>query len=170
MSRVSLGRIVSTLFVIGAASLLGCATATPEQARRAERECFDEARHEGYRRLEVTGVPYVVGDSVILGIKARRHGDDFSGSCTYHWDRRRAELSFGREGDDRDEEEWLVEKARDACREEAQDRRYTVRGMSDERVKHDRVRLNMDLRRRGDNYFARCHYEQDRADLDIERD
>jgi hypothetical protein len=100
-------------------------------------------------------------------MKARRHDDEFSGSCTYDQDRRRADVSFTREGggDDR-----LVEKARDACREEAEDRRYKVHGLTDERVKYEAVRLNMDLRRRGERYFARCHFEQGRAELDIERD
>jgi hypothetical protein len=166
MSRFARVPIVEGLAALGAAALLGCAVATPEQAHRAERECFDEARHDEYRQLEMTGTPLVVGNEVVLQMKARRHGDEFTGSCTYDQDRRHAKVTFGQQGGGGDD--WMVDKARDACREEAEDRRYRVDRMSDERAKHDHVRLNMDLSRRGDRYFARCHYERGRADLEIE--
>jgi hypothetical protein len=166
MIRFERASVAGALAAVGAAALLGCAVATPEQAHRAERECYDEARHEGYRRLEMTGTPLVVGDEVVLQLKAERHGDELTGSCTYDQDRRHAKIAFGHQGGGGGD--WMVEKARDACREEAEDRRYRVDRVSDERVKHDHVRLNMDLYRRGDRYFARCHYERGRADLEIE--
>ena len=167
MRDVNRGVRLGIVALLGAAALCGCAVATPQQSQLAEGECFDEARHEGYRQLELVGIPVVVGDVVIAEIKAQRHGEAFSGSCNYDQRRRHATLSLAHASGSAD---WMVERARDACRTEAEDRRYRVLNVSDERNDQYQVRLNMELSRRGDDYFARCYFENGRAELDIESD
>lgn len=60
-----------------------------------------------------------------------------------------------------------VARAREACREEAVDRGYEVRGTSDVRRVGDPVRMTLDLRRRGRTVEGYCRYQNGRADLEI---
>lgn len=149
---------------VALAGLAGCTTVPPGAANRAEEECRAEARAEGFREIEADASSTGVGDDVIVRMQAVRDGRSYRGSCTYDRFSRRVRLSMARaDGDDG----AVVQRAREACREEAIDRGYEVRGTSDVRRVGDTVRMSLELRRRGRNYEGYCRYEGRRADLEI---
>lgn len=145
-------------------ALAACTTVPPGAANRAEEECRAEARAEGFREISADASPTGVGDSVLVTMNARRGGQAYSGSCTYDRGSRRVRLNMSPTGDaDGDR----VARAREACRGEAIDRGYEVRGTSDVRRVGDSVRMTLDLRRRGRSAEGYCRYEGRRADLEI---
>jgi len=156
-----------TVVLLGAlAGLLlgGCTTVPPGAADRAEEECRAEARAEGFRQIEADASSTGIGDKVLVRMQAVRDGRSYRGTCTFDRSSRRVRLDMERaEGDDG----RLVERAREACREEAIDRGYEVRGTSDVRRVGDSVRMNLELRRRGRSYEGYCRYEGRRADLEV---
>ena len=157
----------STGFFLGALVCLllaGCTTVPPGAADRAEEECRAEARAEGFRQIEADASATGIGDKVLVRMQAVRDGRTYRGTCTFDRSSRRVRLDMERaEGDDG----RLVERAREACREEAVDRGYEVRGTSAERRIGDTVRMNLELRRRGRAYEGYCRYEGRRADLEV---
>lgn len=136
----------------------------PRVAERAEEECRAEARAEGFRQIETEVSEVGFGDQVIVRMRARRGDRDYRGTCSWDRERRRARLDLARV-DDRDD--WLETRARDACREEAVDRGYEIRGTSDVRRVGDTIRLTLDLRRRGRSYEGYCRYQDGEARLEI---
>ncbi len=154
------------LFVLGLAGLglAACTTVPPGAANRAEDECRAEARAEGFREIEADASSTGVGDTVLVGMRARRDGQAYSGTCSYDRSSRRVRLSMSR-GEEVDGDR--VARAREACREEAVDRGYEVRGTSDVRRVGDSVRMTLDLRRRGRGFEGYCRYQDRRADLEI---
>lgn len=144
--------------------LAGCTTVPPGAANRAEDECRAEARAEGFREIEADASRTGIGDSVLVEMRAVRDGRSYRGSCTYDRSTRRARLSMERaDGED----SGLVQRAREACREEAVDRGFEVRGTSEVRRVGDSIRMTLELRRRGRAYEGYCRYEGRRADLEI---
>lgn len=153
--------LVTTVLGLG---LAACTTVPPGAADRAEEECRAEARHEGFREIEARASSSGIGDSVLVEMRAVRDGRRYTGSCTYDRDSRRVRLSMTRAEEDAAE---LAERARTACRDEAVDRGYQVRRISDVRQVGDTVRMNLDLRRKGRNYEGYCRYRGRTADLEI---
>lgn len=145
-------------------ALIGCTPVPPRVAERAEEECRAEARAEGFRQIETEVSEVGFGDQVIVRMRARRGDRDYRGTCSWDRERRRARLDLARV-DDRDD--WLATRARDACREEAVDRGYEIRGTSDVRRVGDTIRLTLDLRRRGRSYEGYCRYQDGEARLEI---
>jgi hypothetical protein len=154
------------LVVVGLAGLglAACTAVPPGAANRAEEECRAEARHEGFREIEADASQTGIGDTVPVTMRAVRDGQRYSGSCTYDRSSRRVRLSMSR-GEEVDSDR--VARARDACRGEAVDRGYDVRGIGDVRRVGDSVRMSLDLRRRGRGYEGYCRYQNQRADLEI---
>lgn len=144
--------------------LAGCVPVPPRVGERAEEECRAEARAEGFRQIETEASEVGIGDTVLVRMRARRGDDEYRGTCTYDRDRRRARLNLdpadGADGD-------RFARAREACREEAVDRGYEVRGTSDVRRVGDTIRMTLDLRRRGRSYEGYCRYADRRADLEV---
>lgn len=149
---------------LGGLVLGGCTTVPPRAADRAEDECRAEARAEGFREIEADASTTGIGDTVLVAMRAVRDGRSYRGSCTYDRSSRRVRLSMERADG---EEGTLVQRAREACREEALDRGFEVRGTSDVRRVGDSVRMTLELRRRGRSYEGYCRYEGRRADLEI---
>jgi hypothetical protein len=147
--------------------LVGCTPVSREDAYRAEDECRAEARDQGFRRISVTTGALGIGDLIDFGLSARRHGNDYTGTCVYNKDTRRAEVTFNQATA---ESEGGFDRAREICTEEAELRDYRVRDTSDERVRNHVVRMNLELRRDGRDYIGYCRFEDGHADLDIERD
>ncbi len=156
-----------SLAVVGLLLVASCTPVSREDARRAEDECRAEARHDGYRHLSLTTDAIGVGDVIDFGMTARRHGTDYTGTCVYDKDRRRAEVDFNPATDNEDDQ---YANARQICEEEAEFRDYRVRGVSNEQVRNHVIRMNMELRRDGDDYVGYCRFENGHADLDIDRD
>lgn len=154
------------LFVLGLAGpgLAACTAVPPGAANRAEDECRAEARAEGFREIEADASSTGVGDTVFVAMRARRDGQAYSGTCSYDRSSRRVRLSMTR-GEEADGDR--VARAREACREEAVDRGYEVRGTSDVRRVGDSVRMTLELRRRGRTVEGYCRYQNGRADLEI---
>ncbi len=152
-----------SLTVAGLA-LAGCTTVPPGAANRAEEECRAGARAEGFREISADTSPTGVGDSVLVDMNARRDGRAYRGTCTYDRGSRRVRLSVSRAGE---AEGDRVARAREACRDEAVDRGYEVRGTNDVRRVGDSIRMTLGLRRRGRTYEGYCRYEGRRADLEI---
>lgn len=152
----SLGALVSLV-------LAGCTQVPPGAADRAEEECRAEARAEGFRQIRTDAASTGIGDTVLVRMEAVRDGRDYRGTCTFDRSSRRVRLEMERAGEDG----ALVQRAREACREEAIDRGYEVRGTSDVRRVGDTVRMNLELRRRGRTFEGYCRYEGRRADLEI---
>lgn len=153
---LSLGALVSLVFA-------GCTQVPPGAADRAEDECRAEARAEGFRQIRADAASTGIGDTVLVRMEAVRDGRDYRGTCTFDRSSRRVRLEMERVGEDG----ALVQRAREACREEAIDRGYEVRGTSDVRRVGDTVRMNLELRRRGRTFEGYCRYEGRRADLEI---
>jgi len=156
-----------TIVSIGALAglfLAGCTQVPPGAADRAEEEGRAEARAEGFRQIRADAASTGIGDKVLVRREAVPDGREYRGTCTYDRSSRRVRLDMERaDGDDSP----LVERAREACREEAVDRGYEVRGTSDVRRIGDTVRMNLELRRRGRSYEGYRRYEGHRADLEI---
>ena len=156
-----------TIVSIGALAglfLAGCTQVPPGAADRAEEEGRAEARAEGFRQIRADAASTRIGDKVLVRREAVPDGREYRGTCTYDRSSRRVRLDMERaDGDD----SRLVERAREACREEAVDRGYEVRGTSEVRRIGDTVRPNLELRRRGRSYEGYCRYEGHRADLEI---
>ncbi|MCS6778481.1 MAG: hypothetical protein NZ555_02110 [Geminicoccaceae bacterium] len=164
-----MGSTGSRFLALGVVALSGlglaaCTTVPPRAADRAEEECRAEARAEGFREISAEASSTGIGDTVLVNMNARRDGQDYTGSCTYDRSTRRVRLSMSRVGE-ADGERFA--RAREACREEAVDRGYEVRGTSDVRRVGDTIRMTLDLRRRGRSYEGYCRYADRRADLEI---
>ena len=160
-------KLVYTAPLFAVLALAACTPVSRQDAARAEDECRAEARDLGYRKISVTTGAIGMGDVIDYGITARRHGNDYSGSCVYDKDTRRAEVTLYEataEGDNG------FAHAREVCTEEADLRDYRVRVTSEERVRNHVVRMNMALRRDGRDYVGYCRFEDGHADLDVERD
>ncbi len=159
-------KLVLNASLLATVMLVGCTPVSREDARRAEDECRAEARHDGYRHISVTTGAIGMGDVIDFGMSARRHGSDYTGTCVFDKDRRRAEVTFEpASGSDEDSHT----RAREVCTEEADLRGYRVREISNERVRNHVVRLNMELRREDRAYVGVCRFENGHADLDIDR-
>ncbi|MCS6876941.1 MAG: hypothetical protein N2038_03200 [Geminicoccaceae bacterium] len=152
------------LWVAAAGFVTGCVPVPPRVAERAEEECRAEARAEGFRQIETEASEVGFGDTVVVRMRARRGDREYRGTCTWDRDKRRARLDLERV-EDRDDR--FEARAREACREEAVDRGYEVRGTSDARRIGDSFRLTLDLRRRGRSYEGYCRYEDGEARLEI---
>jgi hypothetical protein len=144
-----------------------CTPVSRQDASRAEDECRAEARDMGYRKISVTTGAIGIGDVIDYGLSARRHGNDYTGTCVYDKDSRRAEVSFDEATADGDNG---FAHAREVCTDEADLRGYRVRDVSNEKVRNHVVRMNLDLRRNDRNYVGVCRFEDGHADLDIDRD
>ena len=156
-----------SLAVVGLLLVAACTPVSRQDAARAEDECRAEARDLGYRKISVTTGAIGMGDVIDYGLSARRHGNDYSGSCVYNKDTRRAEVTLN---EATAEGENGFAHAREICTDEADLRGYRVRGTSDEKVRNHVVRMNMALRRDGRDYVGYCRFEDGHADLDVERD
>ena len=155
---------LSTSLLIALAAV-ACTPVSHEDANRAEDECRAEARDQGYRHISVTTGAMGIGDDVDLGMAASRHGNDYTGTCVYDRNARRAEVSFDT-ADQADGNGFA--HAREVCTDEAELRDYSVHGTSNERVRNHVVRMNMDLRRHDHDYVAYCRFEDGHADLEID--
>lgn len=160
-------KLLSITSLLAAVVLVGCTPVSREDANRAEDECRAEARDQGFRRISVTTGAIGIGDVIDFGLSARRHGNDYTGTCVYDKDSRRARVDFN---EATAEEEGGFAHAREICTEEAELRDYRVRGTSKERVRNHVVRMNLELRRHDRDYIGYCRFEDGHADLDIERD
>jgi hypothetical protein len=161
---------VKLVYTAPLAAVLAIAACTPvsrQDAARAEDECRAEARDMGYSKISVTTGAIGMGDVIDYGLTARRHGNDYTGTCVYDKDRRRAEVTFDEATADKDNG---FAYAREVCTDEADLRGYRVRGTSNEKVRNHVVRMNMALRRDGSDFTGYCRFENGHADLDVERD
>jgi hypothetical protein len=157
---------LSTALLVALAAT-ACTPVSRQDASRAEDECRAEARDMGYRKISVTTGAIGIGDIIDYGLSARRHGNDYTGTCVFNKDTRRAEVTFNEATADGDNG---FAHAREICTEEAELRGYRVRGTSDERVRNHVVRMNLELRRNDRHYVGVCRFEDGHADLDIDRD
>ena len=157
----------SSAALLIALAATACTPVSREDASRAEDECRAEARDLGYRNISFTTAAIGIGDIIDYGLSARRHGNDYTGTCVYDKDKRRAEVTFN-EATAAGENGFA--HAREVCTEEAELRGYRVRGTSDERVRNHVVRMNLELRRHDRDYLGACRFEDGHADLDIDRD
>jgi hypothetical protein len=148
-------------------AVAACTPVSRQDASRAEDECRAEARDQGFRNISVTTGAIGMGDIIDYGLSARRHGNDYTGTCVFNKDTRRAEVTFNEATADSDNG---FAHAREVCTEEAELRGYRVRGTSDERLRNHVVRMNLELRRNDRNYVGVCRFEDGHADLDIDRD
>ncbi len=146
-------------------AVVACTPVSHEDASRAEDECRAEARDQGYRHISLTTSAMGIGDDVDFGMAGRRHGNDYTGTCVYDRNARRAVVSFDAAGNSGDDG---FTHAREVCSDEAELRNYSVHGTSNERVRNHVVRMNMDLRRHGHDYIAYCRFEDGHADLEID--
>ena len=160
-------KLVLNASLLAAVVLVGCTPVSREDASRAEDECRAEARDMGYRKISVTTGAIGIGDVIDYGLSARRHGNDYTGTCVYDKDSRRAEVSFDDATADGDNG---FAHAREVCTDEADLRGYRVRDVSNEKVRNHVVRMNLELRRNDRNYVGVCRFEDGHADLDIDRD
>jgi hypothetical protein len=158
-------KLVYSAPLVAVLALAACTPVSRQDASRAEDECRAEARDMGYRKISVTTGAIGMGDVIDYGIKAERHGNDYSGSCVYDKGTRRAEVTLN-EASDGDGSA----QAREICTDEADLRGYRVQGTSEEKVRNHVVRMNMALRRDGRDYVGYCRFEDGHADLDVERD
>jgi hypothetical protein len=160
-------KLVYSAPIVAVLALAACTPVSRQDAARAEDECRAEARDMGYRKISVTTGAIGMGDVIDYGLTARRHGNDYSGSCVYDKDTRRAEVTFDEATADKDNG---FAYAREVCTDEADLRGYRVRGTSNEKVRNHVVRMNMALRRDGSDFTGYCRFENGHADLDVERD
>jgi hypothetical protein len=164
---------------LGLGALLLAGTA-PAQARdrisdrdidRAREACRDVARDRDWRDIE-TDVRDRDDDRgrVIVRVTGRRDGDDRERRCTYDVRDDRAELEDqGRDRDDRRGGDRDVERARDACRQIAENRDWrNVSTDVRDRDRNGRVVLEVHGRRRGDQCDRECRYavRRDSAEFD----
>lgn len=147
--------------------LVGCTPVSRQDASRAEDECRAEARDQGFRKISVTTGAIGIGDMIDYGLEAQRNGNDYTGTCVYDKDTRRAEVTFDEATAD---SEGGFAYAREVCTDEAELRGYRVRDTGDERVRNHVVRMNLELRRNDRDYIGVCRFEDGHADLDIDRD
>jgi hypothetical protein len=157
---------LSTSLLIALAAV-ACTAVSRQDASRAEDECRAEARDQQFRNISVTAGAIGMGDIIDYGLSARRHGNDYTGTCVFNKETRRAEVTFNEATADGDNG---FAHPREVCTEEAELRGYRIRGTSDERVRNHVVRLKLDLRRNDQTYAGVCRFEDGHADLDIDRD
>ncbi len=155
---------IAIVGMLAGLALAGCNTVPPRAAARAEEECRAEARAEGFREIEADAGVTGIGDEVRVDMRAVRDGWNYRGSCTYDRSSRRVRLAMERE---EGEDGSFAQRAREACRAEAIDRGFEVRGTSDVRRVGDSIRMTLELRRRGRGYEGYCRYGNRRADLEI---
>ena len=172
-------------FRLGGAAVLGLgalllAGTTQVQARdrvsdrdidRAREACRDVARDRDWREIQ-TDVRDRDDDRgrVIVRVTGRRDGEDRERRCTYDVRDDRAELEEQdrdrdyRHGGDRD-----VERARDACRQIAENRDW--RNVSTDvvdRERNGRVVLEVHGRRHGDQRDRECRYDVRRENAEFD--
>ncbi len=114
-------KLVLNASLLAAVVLVGCTPVSRQDASRAEDECRAEARDLGFREISVTTGAIGIGDIIDYGLSARRHGNDYTGTCVYDKDSRRAEVTFNEATADGDDG---FAHAREVCTEEAELRGY----------------------------------------------
>ena len=142
---------------------------------RAREACRDVARNRDWRDIE-TDVRDRDDDRgrVIVRVTGRRDGDDRERRCTYDVRDDRAEFEDqdrDRDHDrgDRRDSDRDIERARDACRQIAENRDW--RNVSTDVVDRDRngrVVLEVHGRRRGDQRDRECRYDVRRGDAEFD--
>jgi hypothetical protein len=137
---------------------------------RARNACREIARDRDWRDIE-TDVRDRDDDHgrVTVRVTGRRDGDDRERRCTYDVRDDRAEFEDqDRDRDDR-RDDRDVERARDACRQIAENRDWrNVSADVVDRDRNGRVVLEVHGRRRGDQRDRECRYDvrRDNAEFD----
>ena len=135
---------------------------------RAKEACRDLAEDRGWREVRLEMRDRGRDGPIVMDVRGRRDGDDRERECTYRPREDRASLEGG--GDDRGDARREVERARDACRQIAENRgwRDVDTDVRDRDRDRDRVVVTVRGRRDGGDRERECRYDVRRGDAEFD--